>query len=224
MHTGLQGSCGFVRGKKGAKRQTACDRLGDRDYVGLDAVVLIGEPFARASKSALDLVDQEQRPASGGQCACSFQELAGDDLDSALALHSFNCDGADAVVELLLQIFDLIERDKLNSWKNWCIRISILRLARGRERSISTAMEGILHSQHAPLRLRSRLCGLFCVRSSNFQRAFPGFCSAVREKHAIESGDSRQSLSELAGELVIEEVRGVNQARRLLRDRLQHRA
>src|SRR4029077_20539417 len=113
MHARLQRSCGFVRRKKGAKRQTARDRLGDGDYVRLDAVVLIGEPFAGAAEPTLNLVDQEQRPASGGQCACSFQELAGDDLDSTLTLHSFNCDGADAIVELLLQIFDVIERDKL---------------------------------------------------------------------------------------------------------------
>src|SRR5438270_258606 len=84
-------------------------------------------------------------------------------------------------------------------------------------------MEGIFQGQYAPLWLRALLDGLLCVSASDLQRRLPGFGAAVRKEDAIEAGDARQALGDLRCELVVVQVRGVNQFRGLFRNGLQHR-
>src|SRR5712671_1338872 len=83
-------------------------------------------------------------------------------------------------------------------------------------------MEGIFHGQYTPLWFRALLDGLLCVSASDLERRFPGFGAAVGQEDAIEAGDTRQTLGDLRGELVVVQVRGVNQFRGLLRYGLQH--
>ena len=137
-----------------SKRKPPSDRLCDGHHVGLHVVVLIREPLAGTPQSALDLIDQQQRPASGGERARCFQELAAHKLNSAFALNGLNRHRADAVVELLLEIFNVVELHEFNSGKQRREDFAILCLSRGRERPIGAAMEGIFHCQDAPFRLR----------------------------------------------------------------------
>src|SRR5581483_6147033 len=81
-----------------------------------------------------------------------------------------------------------------------------------------------LHRQHAPLRFRSGTRGLLCVCARDLERSFESFRTAVREEDAIETRNASEPLRDLCRELVVVEVRRVNQLRRLLRDRLQHGA
>src|SRR5207248_573181 len=141
----------------------------------------------------------------------------------AFALHRLDGDGADGIVELVLEIFHVIERDKLNSRQHRLVGLAVLRLSRGGERSVGAAMEGIFHGEYPPLGLRSFRKGLLGIGASDFERAFPRFGTAVRQEYAIETGNTRQALGELHRELVVVKIRGVNQLRGLLCNRLQYR-
>src|SRR5207248_10791837 len=97
-------------------------------------------------------------------------------------------------------------------------------LACGRERSISPAVERVLHRQHTPLRLRSGGSFLLSVRASDLERTLPRLGAAVREEYPIEPRNSCQPFRKRRCELVVEEVRRDDQKRGLLGDRLQLRA
>ena len=181
MHTRFQAACGLIRRQHSSQREAACDWLGDGDHIGFHIVVLICEPLAGAPQSALNLIDQQQRAASGSECPRRFQELAAHKLNSTFALNSLNRDGADAVVELLLEIFHIVEFHKFNSRKKRRIHFAILSLSGSREGAIRSAMEGVFHGKDAPLRLQFSGRGFLGIGTSDLQRAFPGFGAAVRE-------------------------------------------
>ena len=69
-----------VAGPAGADRHAVAQRLGHRDHVGRDAVVLEPEPLPGAAQARLDLVDDQQRcPARrrGGRTAWKYSAPAG---------------------------------------------------------------------------------------------------------------------------------------------------
>src|SRR5256885_983731 len=84
-------------------------------------------------------------------------------------------------------------------------------------------MEGIFHGQYTPLWLRALLDGLLGVSARDLERAFPRFGAAVRQEDAIEPGNARQALGNVRSELVVVQVRRVNQLRGLFRNGLQYR-
>src|SRR5581483_747130 len=128
--------------------------------------------------------------------------------------YDFERYGADAVVELLLEILDIIELHELDARDDGRKGIAILRLAGGRHCTVSPAVERILHRQHAPLRFRSGTRGLLCVCARDLERSFESFRTAVREEDAIETRNASEPLRDLCRELVVVEVRRVNQLRR----------
>src|ERR1041385_1294902 len=81
-------------------------------------------------------------------------------------------------------------------------------------------MKGIFKGQNAPLGFMSVAVSDASVGARKFQRAFPGFGTAVAEERAVEAGDLCELLSQLSLKFVIEKVRGVDQPACLLVEHL----
>ena len=60
VHTGVKCLCNCLLAKECAQRQTSRERFRKSRYVRLNAVMLIGEPFAGATKSGLNFIDHQQ--------------------------------------------------------------------------------------------------------------------------------------------------------------------
>jgi len=75
VHAGMDGACGFFSAENCAKGQAAGYGLGDGNYVGLDAVVLVCEPLAGAAEAGLNFVDDEQRAGGSGESTRLGEEL-----------------------------------------------------------------------------------------------------------------------------------------------------
>ena len=79
------------------ERQPGGDRLGDRDQVGLDAVVLDREHPAGAAEAGLHLVDDEDDPVPVADRAHAREELRRRDDEAALALDGLDDDRRDVL-------------------------------------------------------------------------------------------------------------------------------
>ncbi len=70
-----------LRGRAGrearADRQAATEALGQRDDIGSDAVVLVGEKCSGAADTGLHLVEDQQRAVAGGDLAGGGQITGG---------------------------------------------------------------------------------------------------------------------------------------------------
>ncbi len=75
--------------------------LAQREDVGLDPVMLIGEPLARPAHAGLDLVEDEQDAALVAELAEPFEIAGRRQVDPALALDRLDQDGRGLVVDEL---------------------------------------------------------------------------------------------------------------------------
>ena len=82
-----------------ARRDAAGEGLGAGQDVGLDAVVLVGEPLAGAAHAGLDLVEDQQHAALVAQLAQPGEVIRRRDVDAALALDRLDQDRGRLVVE-----------------------------------------------------------------------------------------------------------------------------
>ena len=77
----------LVRHQHRAHRQSAGDRLGEREHVRLDAELLVGEQRSRATEAALDLVEDQRDVALLRERAQLAHEAGVEHAHAALALH-----------------------------------------------------------------------------------------------------------------------------------------
>ena len=72
-------------GEDRAERQSAAERLGERDDVGDDAALLEREERSGAPEAALDLVEDQDRAGAVGDAARGGEEVVRERDDAALA-------------------------------------------------------------------------------------------------------------------------------------------
>jgi hypothetical protein len=87
-----------LRHQHGAHRQTAGEWLRERDHVGLDTHLLVGEQRSGASQTALNLVEDERDVACLRHGAQLAQEALVDDANAALALDRLDDQRGDRVL------------------------------------------------------------------------------------------------------------------------------
>jgi len=82
-----------------AQGDAASQWLGQRGYVGQNAVVLVGAPLAGAAHAGLNLIGDQQSSRRTGQGARLGEELLRNRAHAALALDGFDEDGAKFIGE-----------------------------------------------------------------------------------------------------------------------------
>ena len=215
VQAGVHAAGDAVGGENCAQRQSGGEWFGDGDDVRLEAVVLVGKPASGAAQAALDFVENQQRATALGQLARGLQKFRADRIDAALALNRFQTNGADAAIELALQIVDVVEANETDAGQQRRKGMAILRLSGGGQRSKGAAVEGIFESDNAPLGFVS--VGIVDPRegTGQFQRAFPGLGAAIAEENFFQAGNLDELLRQIGLELVEKQVRDVNQLSRL---------
>src|SRR5262249_1266591 len=158
---------------------------------GLNAVMLVGKPFARASHAALDFVSDQESVVLARQPVRGLGKLPAHRTNPALTLDKFEANGADRGVKLAFKIGYIIELDKLHSGHHRRKRCAIFFLVRGSQSAESSAMEGMLQRQNPPFRFRTRSAVGPRIRTGQLKRSFPGFSAAVGKKGAVHTGNPR---------------------------------
>jgi len=115
VHAGMNGAGHAFGGKNGPERQSCGERFGNGYDIGLNAVVLICEMPPGAAQPALNFIQNQQRSGARRQLSRELQKLPADGTDSALALNCFQSDGADAAIELPLQVVNIVEANKADA-------------------------------------------------------------------------------------------------------------
>ena len=179
-----------------AHGDAAGEGLGEGGDVGLDAVVLVGEPLAGAAHAGLDLVGEQQRSGGVAEVACCGEELLRDGTDAAFALDGFDADGADVGGEFGAQIGDVVEADELDAGHDGREGLAVLRLVRGRDGAQGAAVEAVLEREELCADLLAFAAQQAGVGAGELQRGLPGFGAAVAEEDAVEAADLGQAQGE----------------------------
>ena len=147
-----------------------------------------------------------------------------DGVDAAFALHGLDADGADFVGELCAQIGDVVEADELDAGHDGRERFAILLLVGRCDGAHGAAVEAVFQREE----LRADLLALAIASRpawarASFSAASQASVPLVAEEDAVQPADLGQPHREFGGVLVEEEVRGVQQALALRRDRRLNR-
>ena len=176
------------------------------------------EPRAGAPEAALHLVDDQQRLALVAQPADTLQVRGRRGHDAALALHRFEHDGRDTVVERGGERVEVVERNLPEPARQRLERLLLLGLAGRRERGERAAVERAVRADHVvPLGTTV----LLAVTPRELDRALVRLGAGVGEEHASVAAEQRvEALGDARLHVVVIEVRDVQQRARLLGDRV----
>ena len=119
--------------------------LGAGQDVGLDAVMLVGEPLAGPAQAGLDLVEDQQDAPLVAEPADPFEVAGSREVDPPFALDRLDHDGGGLVVERGGQGLQVVVRDVREAGDHRLEAGVILGLGRGREGGVGPAVEAALH-------------------------------------------------------------------------------
>src|ERR1035437_10078312 len=194
VHAWMYATRNPLGGQDGAEWQTARQRLRDGNHVGRHTIVLVGKMASGAAEATLNLVEHEQRAALLGQARGEFEKFLIDRANPAFSLDGLDAHSADSGIEFPLQVVEVVELDETHTgqWRNK--RSSILRLTGSSQRAKSASMKGVVHGENARLWIWFASVLMVGLRksASEFERAFPGFGTAVAKESAIKPRDFDQ--------------------------------
>ena len=183
----------FRRGKAGADRKAAAERLGDRHDVGRDAGVLIGEQIAGAAHAALDLVEDQQQAVVVAQLAQGAQERVRHHAHAALADDRLDEDAGG----LAARSPSSQPRDRRRHLVETVDRrpeaVEIFFVSGGGNRRQRAAVERAFEGDDA-IALRLALAGLIMAR--HLDRALDRLGAGILEEHGVGKGRRAQSVGE----------------------------
>src|SRR5262249_4521048 len=114
-----------VGGEQSTQWNAEAERFRERQNIGPDAELFIVEVAARTSNAALDLVKDQERPMPVTQLARRLQERLAAGMNATLSLQRLDNDGANAVVEVLTEIVDVIEPNETKPRYQRFVRFAI---------------------------------------------------------------------------------------------------
>src|SRR5262245_45922340 len=165
-------------GQHRADRYVAAgERLGEQHHVGLDAPVLARKKPARATKSRLDFISDEQGSVFSAELECSWQ-IAIVRKDDALSLNRLDKESCDrARSQRLLQRSKIVEGnlDTVRQ-KRTEARAEIL-VAVQRQRTIGQTVKGVTAINNAAAAGR---------RAGKFDSRFNGLCAGIGKEDLVE--------------------------------------
>src|SRR5258707_2149905 len=151
VHAGLNTSCDFLAHQQRAQRQPAGDRLGDSDKVRLDSIMLVSEPAASASQTALDFVRDQQCVMFARETLRCLDKSLAQRTDSAFTLHKLKANRANGVIKAALQVGNIVELYEVDAGKPRLKWRAIFFLVRGGKRAESASVECVFKRKDAPL-------------------------------------------------------------------------
>jgi hypothetical protein len=145
-----------LRHQHGAHRETAGEWLRERDHVGLDAHLLVGEQRSGASEPALNLVEDERDVSCLRHSAQLAQEAGVDDANAALPLDRLDDQRGDRVgVERGIELLEIALEDR-DPGGEWAERQSVAGSVGRRERAEEPSVERAAQRDGLVLRLAER--------------------------------------------------------------------
>src|SRR5689334_7317934 len=133
------------RSKYRAKRKARGERLGHQHDVGTRSEFLVSEVATSAPEPALYLIGDEQSATFRGQAASAIPESFGDGVNPAFTLNGFQNDGANGVVKLRFQVFDVVEGDEFDTRHQRGKGQAVLFRRRDAHGAKRAAVKGICH-------------------------------------------------------------------------------
>src|SRR5581483_1805817 len=143
-HTGMHRQRGFIRDQDRAEWQPRRQRFGNLDNKAPNAELLLGEVAASASQPALNFVQHQKSVMLRGKVARCLDELFAHRTNAALALNCLETHSANGPIELVLQIFDIIELDEADAGQQRSKRHTVLSLTSSGERAKGSSMKRIV--------------------------------------------------------------------------------
>jgi hypothetical protein len=141
----------FLCDEKGAEGDAAAEWLAEDEDVGADAGTGKGEPLSGAAEAALDLVEDEEGVELVGKAARLGEELAGAEVDSALAQDGFDEDGAGGLGDGCAEGSEVIAIDELDAGEAGAEVYAVLILSGDGERTEGAAVIGATQGYEAVL-------------------------------------------------------------------------
>src|SRR4029077_3883377 len=114
----------------------------------MNSVVLVSEVLSGAAQTALDLIENQQRPGAVAQLPRGLQKFRTERADPTLSLNRFQANGADAAIKLSHEIVYIVEADEPDARHQRRERMPILFLSCCRERAESRSEEHTSELQH----------------------------------------------------------------------------
>ena len=147
VHPRVDGARSLFGAEYRADGNAACKRFGQSGDVGLNAVMLVGTPFAGTAHATLNLIGDQQSSGRAGQRTCLDKKLLREWTHAALALNGFDQNGADFAGELGAQVSDIVEANKLYAGNDGAEGLTILRLVGGGNGTEGTSVEALLEGE-----------------------------------------------------------------------------
>ena len=221
MIAGLECRRHLGAGPARADRHAVPERLRQGHDIGRDVRVLEAEPPTGAAQTGLHLVDDQQRFPLVAELPHAAQILDRRRLHAAFALNGFQQHRADPVVHRRLERREIGERDLAETRRQRCERLLLLGLAGRGERGQRAPVERAVRGDDViPIGSSVRLA----VAPRKLDRALVGFGTGVDEEAAPTAAEQAvERRRERCLVLGVEEVRHVQELRRLLRDRGRNR-
>ena len=176
VHPATQARRQFFRRHHRARRDSAAERLGQRDHVRNDVEILIREPFSGAPHPRLHFVENEEHVVFIAKSAQPFEEARRRNADAAFALNRLDHNRRGFVVDRRFDRRQVAVRDVNETGKHRFQALLVLRLrgrGRGRHRA---SVEGVLEGDDLVFALRRR------VEADELNRRFVRFGAGVAEE------------------------------------------
>ena len=125
MQTWLYAMRNLIGAQDRPQRKPGGQRLRNCDDIGLDAEMLIGEPAPSATEATLDLIGDQHRAGFPGQLARAGEKVSAQRADSALTLHWFQQNGADALIKLALKVSNAVVLDEAHARHQRAERLAV---------------------------------------------------------------------------------------------------
>ncbi len=205
-----------------ADRHAAGQAFGQRDAVGHQAVVFVGEEGAGAADARLDLIEQEQQPALVAEAAQALEVVEVGRVDAGLALDRLEEDAAGGLVECLSGGREVVVGYVAEAGHERREAGLDPRIAGGGQGRQGAAVEGAFGTDDGrPLTLAPALSG---PAAGGLDQGLVSLGSAVAEHHAVEPRELDEQLGGVGLGADVEIVARMQQRAGLLADGLgQHR-
>ena len=179
-----------------AEGDAAAEGLAQDESVGLNAGAGVGEPVARSTEAALDLVEDEESVVLVGDATGFDEEGVVDDMNAALAKDRLEENSSGRVGNGGTKLLEVVAVDEGDVREAGAKVETVLLLPGDRERAVGAAVVGVSQGDDAVLGVMEVLAGM---GARELQGTLDGLGAAGGVEDTLETGEMAETLGELAG-------------------------